>query len=24
MIAEHWDPSPLWTDGKPPGAEFLP
>ena len=24
MIAEHWDPSPLWIDGKPPGAEFLP
>ena len=24
MIAEHWDPSPLWVDGKPPGAEFLP
>jgi predicted SnoaL-like aldol condensation-catalyzing enzyme len=24
LIAEHWDPSPLWTDGKPPGAEFLP
>ncbi len=23
-IAEHWDPSPLWIDGKPPGAEFLP
>lgn len=24
LIAEHWDSSPLWTDGKPPGAEFLP
>jgi predicted SnoaL-like aldol condensation-catalyzing enzyme len=24
LIAEHWDPSPLWIDGKPPGAEFLP
>ena len=24
MIAEHWDPSPLWIDSKPPGAEFLP
>ena len=24
MIAEHCDPSPLWIDGKPPGAEFLP
>jgi predicted SnoaL-like aldol condensation-catalyzing enzyme len=24
MIAEHWDPSPIWIDGKPPGAEFLP
>jgi predicted SnoaL-like aldol condensation-catalyzing enzyme len=24
MIAEHWDPSPMWIDGKPPGAEFLP
>ncbi|HUN74127.1 MAG TPA: nuclear transport factor 2 family protein [Steroidobacteraceae bacterium] len=24
LIAEHWDPSELWVDGKPPGAEFLP
>ncbi len=24
MIAEHWDPSPMWIDGKPPGPEFLP
>ncbi len=24
LIAEHWDPSPLWVDGKPLGAEFLP
>ncbi len=24
LIAEHWDPSPMWIDGKPPGAEFLP
>lgn len=24
LIAEHWDPSPMWVDGKPPGAEFLP
>lgn len=24
LIAEHWDSSPLWTDGRPPGAEFLP
>jgi predicted SnoaL-like aldol condensation-catalyzing enzyme len=24
LIAEHWDSSPLWVDGKPPGAEFLP
>lgn len=23
-IAEHWDSSPLWQDGKPLGAEFLP
>jgi predicted SnoaL-like aldol condensation-catalyzing enzyme len=23
LIAEHWDASPLWVDGKPPGAEFL-
>jgi len=23
LIAEHWDPSELWVDGKPPGAEFL-
>jgi predicted SnoaL-like aldol condensation-catalyzing enzyme len=23
-IAEHWDPSALWIEGKPPGAEFLP
>jgi predicted SnoaL-like aldol condensation-catalyzing enzyme len=22
-IAEHWDPSELWVDGKPPGAEFF-
>jgi len=24
LIAEHWDSSPLWVDGRPPGAEFLP
>ena len=24
LIAEHWDPSELWVDGKPPGAVFLP
>jgi predicted SnoaL-like aldol condensation-catalyzing enzyme len=24
LIAEHWDSSPLWEDGKPLGAEFLP
>ena len=24
LIAEHWDSSDLWVDGKPPGAEFLP
>ncbi len=24
LIAEHWDPSELWVDGRPPGAEFLP
>ncbi|MDX9873501.1 MAG: nuclear transport factor 2 family protein [Spongiibacteraceae bacterium] len=23
-IAEHWDSSPLWTEGKPPGARYLP
>jgi predicted SnoaL-like aldol condensation-catalyzing enzyme len=23
LIAEHWDPSELWVDGKPPGAEFF-
>jgi len=23
LIAEHWDPSEMWVDGKPPGAEFL-
>jgi len=23
-IAEHWDSSPLWEDGRPLGAEFLP
>jgi predicted SnoaL-like aldol condensation-catalyzing enzyme len=22
-IAEHWDPSEMWVDGKPPGAEFF-
>jgi len=24
LIAEHWDPSQMWVDGKPPGAEFFP
>jgi predicted SnoaL-like aldol condensation-catalyzing enzyme len=24
LIAEHWDSSDLWIDGKPPGAEFFP
>lgn len=24
LIAEHWDPSEVWVDGKPPGAEFFP
>lgn len=24
LIAEHWDSSPLWENGKPLGAEFLP
>jgi predicted SnoaL-like aldol condensation-catalyzing enzyme len=24
LIAEHWDPSEMWVDGKPPGAEFFP
>ncbi len=24
LIAEHWDPSETWVDGKPPGAEFFP
>jgi predicted SnoaL-like aldol condensation-catalyzing enzyme len=24
LIAEHWDSSPLWEDGRPLGAEFLP
>ena len=23
LIAEHWDPSPMWVDGQPPGAEFF-
>lgn len=23
LIAEHWDPSEVWVDGKPPGAEFF-
>ena len=23
LIAEHWDSSELWVDGKPPGAEFF-
>ena len=23
-IAEHWDSSPLWENGRPLGAEFLP
>jgi predicted SnoaL-like aldol condensation-catalyzing enzyme len=23
LIAEHWDPSEMWVDGKPPGAEFF-
>jgi predicted SnoaL-like aldol condensation-catalyzing enzyme len=23
LIAEHWDPSETWVDGKPPGAEFF-
>lgn len=24
LIAEHWDPSEMWVNGLPPGAEFLP
>jgi predicted SnoaL-like aldol condensation-catalyzing enzyme len=24
LIAEHWDSSELWVNGRPPGAEFLP
>lgn len=23
LIAEHWDPSEMWVDGQPPGAEFF-
>jgi predicted SnoaL-like aldol condensation-catalyzing enzyme len=23
LIAEHWDPSETWVDGKPPGQEFF-
>jgi predicted SnoaL-like aldol condensation-catalyzing enzyme len=23
LIAEHWDPSEMWVDGKPPGQEFF-
>ena len=23
LIAEHWDPSEMWVEGKPPGAEFF-
>jgi hypothetical protein len=23
LIAEHWDPSEMWVNGRPPGAEFL-
>ena len=23
LIAEHWDSSELWVDGKPPGADFF-
>lgn len=23
LIAEHWDPSEMWVDGGPPGAEFF-
>lgn len=23
LIAEHWDPSEMWVDGAPPGAEFF-
>ena len=23
LIAEHWDSSELWVDGRPPGAEFF-
>lgn len=23
LIAEHWDPSQMWVNGKPPGAEFF-
>ncbi|HEY4211285.1 MAG TPA: nuclear transport factor 2 family protein [Steroidobacteraceae bacterium] len=23
LIAEHWDPSEMWVDGRPPGAEFF-
>lgn len=23
LIAEHWDPSEMWVNGKPPGAEFF-
>lgn len=24
LIAEHWDPSEMWVNGAPPGAEFFP
>lgn len=23
LIAEHWDPSQMWVNGRPPGAEFF-
>ncbi len=23
LIAEHWDPSEMWVNGQPPGAEFF-
>jgi predicted SnoaL-like aldol condensation-catalyzing enzyme len=23
LIAEHWDPSEMWVNGRPPGAEFF-
>lgn len=24
LIAEHWDPSEMWVEGRPPGYEFFP